>query len=977
MLVGPTAGVACLRRSSGRWYSRISEHHHRTLFLPVAGTVIPPGAEPSRQMVMTAVVAVVFLPLSLLIKSAKSMAMVSTLSMTFVGLFTLTVIAQAFKPVGSSPTLVLWDASQFVLLFPVICFGFSAHALLFPVLGTLRVRGLGSIAAGDLLRNFGGQKDATHDMVLFMVKLGYGLSIACTVPIVMLPLSQALVPILCGNPVSYKPPPAVPGREIEPVTPTSALSPVQSSMLTVSIAAITLFIALSVPNVEFVFGLTGATACVALGFIIPSSIFLKLTWQPSKLKKLHLSRSEKKLELEAWDEGCPAAEELHCLRHLRFQQLGAVLIIILGLLCGAGGLTATLGALQEEAEVVTLAQELRQIDQRNEVLQTKMGAAQLAATALETSLETTKSLGMAHETLLETLNNVAQAHETFSSASADRDRDSGEQDKEREKERRRGVTRVGARGRRRSRGDKTSAQKYSTVTQTAQSAKTLAAAKEEVNTTLASLLQVANVLETSVIPVDMPRKEGNMSSLQDQVNETIKELKNTYMKIDKAVAGTAKKKRSSVHGVEKGFEATSGAIGISAELLNTTLKVAYQEVVQKEVDMQETLNDVKEALQEMAAAGQEAVPEQVASRGQGGSVRRNGRGEKAEDMEKVRSHTESAGTREAGEETLPEAREGGAPREERPSEAAPFSSAQSPPPVPVGTAKAEVATGGATKKPGADLAGNGTLEPLTIRDGEVNAERQAGDAPVGSEKSTSALAEAAAALLQLSAAREVEALPSTAVPNMTAAGAGGGEAEVASAEKTEDGGVRYTTVGGPEEWKGNSTRVEPLVNATAVRRAVEVLKEKLAQRAQAEVTEKVEGKREKLVERAEEIARELSSASTSLDTPDTATQAEPPVQSPPTSPTANLSVIDAPAATTANETSASAGNAWQGNGAAGVSHQIAPRALARPDPAAQPQRHEHHDHHQRHQHELHASHHTDSSRHPQSDTHTKIADLST
>eukprot|EP00854_Cymbomonas_tetramitiformis_P033122 gene33122-42355_t len=472
---------------------------------------------------------------------------------------------------------------------------------------------------------------------------------------------------------------------------------------------------------------------------------------------------------------------------------------------------------------------------------------------------------MAHETLLETLNNVAQAHETFSSASADRDRDSGEQDKEREKERRRGGGDKGGGGGKKEKpgGDKTSAQKYSTVTQTAQSAKTLAAAKEEVNTTLASLLQVANVLETSVIPVDMPRKEGNMSSLQDQVNETIKELKNTYMKIDKAVAGTAKKKRSSVHGVEKGFEATSGAIGISAELLNTTLKVAYQEVVQKEVDMQETLNDVKEALQEMAAADikEKGEGDKEVEKGEREMNKETGGGEKAEDMEKV----------------------------------------------PVGTAKAEVATGGATKKPGADLAGNGTLEPLTIRDGEVNAERQAGDAPVGSEKSTSALAEAAAALLQLSAAREVEALPSTAVPNMTAAGAGGGEAEVASAEKTEDGGVRYTTVGGPEEWKGNSTRVEPLVNATAVRRAVEVLKEKLAQRAQAEVTEKVEGKREKLVERAEEIARELSSASTSLDTPDTATQAEPPVQSPPTSPTANLSVIDAPAATTANETSASAG----------------------------------------------------------------------
>jgi amino acid permease len=56
------------------------------VFSSVAGTIVPPGAEPSRQQVMILVVVVGFFPLTLLVRSAKSLASTSGFGLAMVWL---------------------------------------------------------------------------------------------------------------------------------------------------------------------------------------------------------------------------------------------------------------------------------------------------------------------------------------------------------------------------------------------------------------------------------------------------------------------------------------------------------------------------------------------------------------------------------------------------------------------------------------------------------------------------------------------------------------------------------------------------------------------------------------------------------------------------------------------------------------------------------------------------------------------------
>lgn len=56
------------------------------IFSAVAGTIVPPGAEPSRQQVMILVVVMGFFPLTLLVRSAKSVASTSGFGLAMAGL---------------------------------------------------------------------------------------------------------------------------------------------------------------------------------------------------------------------------------------------------------------------------------------------------------------------------------------------------------------------------------------------------------------------------------------------------------------------------------------------------------------------------------------------------------------------------------------------------------------------------------------------------------------------------------------------------------------------------------------------------------------------------------------------------------------------------------------------------------------------------------------------------------------------------
>lgn len=75
---------------------------------------------------------------------------------------------------------------------------------------------------------------------MYAVKLGYGFSIVCTVPMLLLPLRDTVTQLVS---------PAAPSA--------AALPPLQFQGLTAVVLVTGLLVAGAVPNVEFVFGLTG------------------------------------------------------------------------------------------------------------------------------------------------------------------------------------------------------------------------------------------------------------------------------------------------------------------------------------------------------------------------------------------------------------------------------------------------------------------------------------------------------------------------------------------------------------------------------------------------------------------------------------------------------------------------------------------------------------------------------------------------
>lgn len=158
------------------------------IFSSVAGTIVPPGAEPSRQQVMILVVVMGFFPLTLLIRSAKSIASTSGFGLAMVwmsshyplfffssfSLLTLhpalwvpfcqkvcsfsnqggpyeTIIAFAtavvwisqhrdeyYRVPSADKPMLMWNTEGLPLILPVISFSFSAHPVVFPVLQTLQ-----------------------------------------------------------------------------------------------------------------------------------------------------------------------------------------------------------------------------------------------------------------------------------------------------------------------------------------------------------------------------------------------------------------------------------------------------------------------------------------------------------------------------------------------------------------------------------------------------------------------------------------------------------------------------------------------------------------------------------------------------------------------------------------------------------------------------------------------------------------------
>ncbi|GMH38063.1 hypothetical protein BSKO_05947 [Bryopsis sp. KO-2023] len=319
----------------------------------VAGTVVPPGAEPSRNSVIIAVTLFGILPMALFIQDASSMACVSTFTVGFIFLFAFLVLIWGLTPSPSAGKIVMWNSKGILVAFPVMAYGFTIHTILFPVYALLRAPsskkmsqavsqamlvcclvymavGFGGYMAygqrisGDILRSLGSlELVGMRGVYERMLKVGYGLNILGTVPLVILPTHSLLVPMTSHF---------FGGRDGK-----SCGLETHKRLISCCIVGLSCGLAMILPNVGFILGLNGATTGVLLAYIMPSLIYLKVTNMSHGSQSKLADRTSSQ-----WI----------------WRRRKAVLLLLFGVSAGAICTTATLRAVHEENEVVQLAQEL-------------------------------------------------------------------------------------------------------------------------------------------------------------------------------------------------------------------------------------------------------------------------------------------------------------------------------------------------------------------------------------------------------------------------------------------------------------------------------------------------------------------------------------------------------------------------------------------------------------------------------------------
>ncbi|KAK2076782.1 hypothetical protein QBZ16_005008 [Prototheca wickerhamii] len=249
----------------------------------VAGTVVPPGAEPRREAILAALTLLIALPVTLSSRSAPLLAAVSQASVTFLLFFGAATALTALAPEAPVRDLLLWRPAGALLALPVVVYGFTAHQVLFSIYQALQsasvhsmtrvinhsmalstgmyltVGAAGYVAygpgtAGDLLRNLGGSERAVARRAFERaLRVGYGLSVLGTLPLVLLPLRACALRAL---------------RAV--IAATLCLMLLDAGFL-----AGACVLAIAVPNVEFAFGLAGSTASLLLAYVLPGLIFLR------------------------------------------------------------------------------------------------------------------------------------------------------------------------------------------------------------------------------------------------------------------------------------------------------------------------------------------------------------------------------------------------------------------------------------------------------------------------------------------------------------------------------------------------------------------------------------------------------------------------------------------------------------------------------------------------------------------------------
>ncbi|WIA21553.1 hypothetical protein OEZ85_000749 [Tetradesmus obliquus] len=268
----------------------------------VAGTIIPPGAEPSRHAYITGVTVVGALPVCLVVRDYALIAALSNASVVFVVIFAVVVFCTAFAPYAAAalgfkwalssvaaaastaaaaaagtgsggaaaaaaatlmpPVLHMWHVQGVLVSLPVMAYGFTAHQYymgIYTMLKAPSVRKMKHVTDLALLICAG---------VYWTVGVGgYATFGERTAGDIIRNLGgQRTLGLLGAYARALK---LCYGMAILGNIPLHAL--VVFLVLGLGLAS-----ALWLPNVELIFGLTGSTASVLVAFIIPAMCFIKL-----------------------------------------------------------------------------------------------------------------------------------------------------------------------------------------------------------------------------------------------------------------------------------------------------------------------------------------------------------------------------------------------------------------------------------------------------------------------------------------------------------------------------------------------------------------------------------------------------------------------------------------------------------------------------------------------------------------------------
>ncbi|KAA6420194.1 MAG: hypothetical protein FRX49_09857 [Trebouxia sp. A1-2] len=393
----------------------------------VAGSIIPPGAEPSRNIIMTGITLFGALPVALLVKSPGVLALVSQVSVAFIFFFAAVVAVLSLSPTQHKGPLLYWRPAGALVAFPVVAYGFTTHHFIFVIYSSLKspsVKRMTLVAqkamflctlvyitvgvcgytafkdrtAGDVLRNFGARGvTGIRGAYERLIKVGYGLSILGTVPLVVLPFQDSLGPLLAA----WMQPWSRSADKKEGVDDSMGKGThLQEQFITTAVLGTALIAAVFLPNVEFIFGLAGSTASVLIAYILPAAIFLVVSRPPKQPTGTLISiGSPTLMSAQSAEVSSPREGGMQQLNPwgLKGPRRKAWTLLVFGMVVAVVCTRATLTAVQQEAEVVLLAQEL--VASEAAVVQAVRNEqkAKEVATAVDAVSEAARSIGSAQE----------------------------------------------------------------------------------------------------------------------------------------------------------------------------------------------------------------------------------------------------------------------------------------------------------------------------------------------------------------------------------------------------------------------------------------------------------------------------------------------------------------------------------------------------------------------------------------------------